>query len=148
MFWILTRLVKTILVVIRRLSANVVFWPWYVFCKMTQLLKTLILIPMMRLAIIVLIWPCYVVYQVCMFWPLYWIQKIVLATYRYSAMSARLLIQLAKVVGPVVGIVSLVHISLECSEHESFKVVLSRCGPDASCLLLVHSRFNCSAIWS
>lgn len=142
LFSITKCLVSIALKVVITLGTTVVLWPWYVFGLMTQL-SGIVLFIATRLITLLVIRPCCVVWQLCLLFPLYYIYKIVRAIFKQRAV----LLWLAKVVGPVVGVVSLVHISLECSVQESFKVQISQCASDASCLLLVQCRFNCSALW-
>lgn len=136
--WIMSSVVQTLLNVMTGLCKLVLFWPWYLLRIVIALLKT-VLSNMMRLFNVVLIQPCFLLFWFC--------QKVVLATFGYLALFFRPILWMAKVGGPVVGLLSLVHISLECSERESFRLTVSRCDSDASCLLLVQSRFNCSALW-
>lgn len=119
----------------------------YLFHRMVSVLLQTTLMLILQINTIVVIQPCYVILQVFIFYPLRCIYRIALATYKHLAIFVWLLFQLAKVVGPVAGIFSLVHVSVECSAHDSFKLEFSRCAADASCFLLAQSRFNCSALW-
>jgi energy-coupling factor transporter transmembrane protein EcfT len=137
---------RTLINVLCRLC-QIVLFPVYVFHRMTSVLLKAILMLILHITTVVVIQPCYIILQVCILYPLRCIYRIPLATYKLLAVFAWLLFQLAKYVGPVAGILSLVHVSVECSAHDSFKLDFSRCGPDASCFVHVQSRFNCSALW-
>lgn len=144
---ILNRLVSTSLNLVVTLVTALVCWPWYVSWMMKQFLQSSVLFIMVTLTTVFVIRPCSVVYQVCISYPLYCIHEIALATFKQLATIGQLLFWLAKVVGPVVGILSVVQISFECSLLEPFKLQISQCASDASCLVLVHCRLNCSAFF-
>jgi hypothetical protein len=62
-------------------------------------------------------------------------------------MGLNCVIWLSRFVGPVLGLLSVVHLSLECSTVEFLTIGVHSCQPGTSCLVMVVARVNCTSLW-
>lgn len=109
----------------------------YTFAMSWMLFTVTLINKTFRLAI----WPLQYICKVVLCWPLCFALQCVRFVVGLTLVAG----QLGKVLWPVLGLISAVQFSLECTVNEPSSIRVGRCVDGQPCMVQVIGRLNCSA---